>query len=162
MSLDFYFPPSIASKMYSRVALKRHDDIVHDVEEVWRSLRRTMILLRSDNKTQAAGALRFTVGIFNFVEDIDLVTMSHLWTIFAELFQILEDFAESDRMYREAYLSIVKNYGANHLVNIFIVSHLFTSYSVIISLAVLFLSCHIPYTIIAMCIYLLSRVCVCV
>jgi tetratricopeptide (TPR) repeat protein len=111
--------------MYGRVAQKRHDDIVHDVDEVWRSLRRTLLLLRSargdgdsgdrDSRAQAAAALRFTVGIFNFVEEIDLITLAHLLTIFAEIFQILEDFAEADRMYREAHAAIVKNYGASHL-----------------------------------------------
>lgn len=104
--------------MYSRVVLQRHDEIVHDVEEVWRSLRRAILLLRSEDRTQAAAALRFTVGIFNFIDskDIDLVTAAHLRTVFAELFLILEDYAESDRMYSEAFHSIVKKYGTNHLV----------------------------------------------
>lgn len=102
--------------MHSRLVLKRHDDIVHDVDEVWRSLRRTMLLLRSNDKEPAGAALRFTVGIFNFVEDVDLVTAAHLWTTFAELFNIMEDFAEADRMYKEAYNAFVKKYGVGHLV----------------------------------------------
>ena len=102
--------------MFSRLPIKRHDDIVHDIDEVWRSLRRTMLLLRSEDKLQAAAALRFTVGIFNFVDDIDLVTTAHLCTIFAELFQILEDFSESDRLYVDAYNAIVRKYGVGHLV----------------------------------------------
>lgn len=75
-----------------------------------------MLLLRSGDKVQAAAALRFTVGIFNFVDDIDMVTAAHMCTVFAELFQILEDFSESDRFYVEAYNSIVKKYGVGHLV----------------------------------------------
>lgn len=109
--------------MYSQIRIKRHDEVVHDVEEVWRSLRRALLFLRSNEREQAAAALRFTVGVFNFVDDMDLITKYHLQILFAEMYLILRDEVESGRMYKLSYSSLVKKYGGEHLV--FPSNHLF-------------------------------------
>lgn len=140
----------------------------HNVEEVWRALRRTLVLLPgaaqplpqrpplgrnrpnpspssrgagtkrdespsrmgpadisedvnldlSAEAVEACGAsLRFALGVFNAAGDsIDPASRGHFCTLFAELFVILGDVAESERLYNEAYSTLTAHYGRDHLV----------------------------------------------
>jgi hypothetical protein len=109
-------PGSSAAMSGAFQTLKRHDDVVHDVDEVWRCLRRTMIFLHTKEIQQAESSLRFTLGIFNLVDDIDLVTKSHLCCLFAELYHVFNNEDESNRLYDVSLKCILQQYGNKHLV----------------------------------------------
>jgi hypothetical protein len=127
----------------------------HNVEEVWRALRRVLSLLpaaasatkaslfrappsQSDANTSrkvvnfsgaddgtfdaadgCGAALRFALGVFNAAGDsVDPASRGHLCSLFAELFAILGDAVESERLYNEAYSILSAHYGRDHLVTI--------------------------------------------
>jgi hypothetical protein len=106
---------SSAAKMNSSI-WKPYDKAQHNLGEVWLAVKKTMDLIAESNFNSAAASLRFAIGIYNQIEDADHLTRRHLCCLFAEVYTVLGEHEEAERLYSIVYSIICGNYGKTHLV----------------------------------------------